>query len=110
MPATYVEIQKPIWGGGTPKIGVADFRLGGANAVRVKITYRRKDGRESYPGFYEMSVKRLMTYPKQTVGSGVQLYVAPLYDWEYIPDTKMQAEVLKDEPVHTKKLEQEKLL
>ena len=77
-----VHIQKPIWGGGKPKIGVADFRVNGADIIKVKIDYARKDGRESYPDVYKMLATKLVTYPVQVVGGGVKLYVAPLQDWE----------------------------
>lgn len=81
MREALVEIKQPIWGGGEPKIGVADFRLKMIDRIKVKITYKRKDGTESYPGVYTMLVKDLLKYPVQVVGSGVKLHVAPLSDW-----------------------------
>lgn len=78
-----IEIRAPIWGGGKPKLGIATFRVGDG-LIQVKITYTRKDGRESYPGHYEMDSNKLKKYPIQIVRGGVQLYVAPLDDWEYV--------------------------
>lgn len=77
-----VELQKPIWGGGSPKIGVADFRLNGSDIVNVKIGYTRKDGTQSYPDTYTMSTSDLIKYPTQVVGGGVKLHVAPISDWK----------------------------
>lgn len=77
-----VKIQKPIWGGGKPQIGIADFRVEQADKVNVEIEYTRKDGTKSYPDTYSMLVSKLKTYPTQVVGGGVTLYVAPLKDWE----------------------------
>lgn len=80
--AVLVEIQKPIWNGGKPHIGVADFRIKGADIVKVKIGYTRKDGTKSFPEVYSMPASKLLTYPTQIVGAGTTLYVAPLSDWD----------------------------
>lgn len=84
-----IDIQRPIWGGGQPKIGVADFRLGG-NTIDVRIGYTRKDGTKSYPGIYRMLASKLRTYPTQIVGSGVLLYVAPIADWEHLDEADLR--------------------
>lgn len=76
-----VELKAPIWKSGHPEIGVADFRLKGVDQIEAEILYTRKDGTRSYPNKYLMSVRKLLTYPTQVVGSGVKLYVAPLEDW-----------------------------
>ncbi len=79
-----IELRKPIWNGGKPHIGVADFRIGSQGNCQVKIRYVRKsDGEESYPGWYEMDCNKLRKYPVQVVGGGVKLHVAPLEDWEH---------------------------
>lgn len=77
-----VEIDKPIWGGGKPQIGIADFRVEQADKVNVQIVFTRKDGTRSYPDTYSMLVSKLKNYPTQRVRGGVTLYVAPLKDWE----------------------------
>lgn len=82
MRRTLVEIQKPIWGGGRPAIGIADFRIKGVDVVDVEILYERADGTRSYPGTYSMPAEKLVKYPIQTVKSGVKLFVAPLSDWQ----------------------------
>jgi hypothetical protein len=79
-----VEIQRPIWGGGKPAIGVADFRAKGADVIEAEIMYKRKDGTRSYPDKYHMPVSALVNYPIQVVGGGVKLFVAPLADWEVV--------------------------
>ena len=84
MSSILVELQKPIWGGGFPQIGVAEYRLQGADEVLVDILYTRKDGTRSYPDRYKMKTSKLTSYPIQVVGGGVRLYVAPLKDWEVI--------------------------
>lgn len=92
MSRALVELRGPIWNGGKPHIGVADFRIGQNDEVEVKITYRRKDGNESYPGKYIMKAAKLRTYPTQVVGSGVTLFVAPLRDWTHeIPEGTVPA-------------------
>lgn len=83
MSTARIELKKPIWGGGSPKLGVADFRIKGVNTVEVVVEYERKDGTKSYPGVYRMPAEKLVTYPTQIVGSGVRLFVAPLEDWEH---------------------------
>lgn len=82
MRTTKVELKKPIWNGGKPCIGVAQFRLNSVDRVEVEIMYTRKDGTRSYPDIYVMDVAKLVTYPTQVVGNNVKLYVAPLSDWE----------------------------
>ena len=82
MRRRHVEIKKPIWGGGRPAIGIADFRVLGVDVIDVEILYERADGTRSYPGKYSMPIEKLMKYPKQTVRGGVKLFVAPLGDWE----------------------------
>lgn len=79
-----VSIEKPIWNGGQPHIGIADFRCRGLDLVEVEILYTRKsDGKRSYDGLYSMKVADLMKSPTQTVRGGVKLYVAPLHEWEH---------------------------
>lgn len=90
MRENLVEIRGPIWNGGKPQIGIADFRIKSIDKVRVKITYKRKDGTESYPDIYTMLVSKLLTYPVQIVGGGVKLYVAPLSDWDIEPKIAVQ--------------------
>lgn len=82
MRTVKVDIQKPIWNGGRPHIGIADFRVKSADLVQVDIGYTRKDGTKSYPDRYQMLVSNLVKYPVQVVAGGVRLYVAPLADWE----------------------------
>lgn len=84
MSSILVELKKPIWGGGKPQLGIADYKLQGADTVLVDILYTRKDGTKSYPDRYSMKTTKLLTYPTQIVGGGVKLHVAPLQDWEVI--------------------------
>ena len=79
-----IEIKAPIWFGGKPSIGVADYRIG-QGKVQVEITYTRKDGTRSFPGHYEMDSQKLLRYPVQTVKGGVRLHVARLSEWEHFP-------------------------
>jgi len=80
-----IDIQKPIWFGGKPSIGIADYRIG-QGKVQVQITYVRKDGFRSFPGHYEMDSSKLLKYPVQTVKGGVKLHVARLSEWEHYPE------------------------
>lgn len=75
-------IKFPIWSGGKRAVGIADFRLNGADEIAVTIDYKRKDGTLSFPHTYVMSTAKLRTYPIQIVGGGVRLHVAPLVDWD----------------------------
>lgn len=87
MRRALVQIERPVFGGGKPAIGVADFRLKGIDEIDAEIMYVRKsDGRRSYPNRFRMSVNKLKEYPTRTVGSGVQLYVAPVSDWTEVFD------------------------
>lgn len=78
----YFELGSPIWRGGRPHVGLADFRIGAQN--KVKITYRRKDGTESFPDMYYISGDKAKQYPTQVVKGGVTLHVIPLKDMEVI--------------------------
>lgn len=82
MRTILVKLQKPIFFGGSPKLGVADFRLKGVDRVEVEIDYTRKDGTKSYPDTYTMPASKLTKYPTQIVNGGVRLHVAPLSDWD----------------------------
>lgn len=82
MRQTLVSIKSPIWNGGRPHIGVAEWKVQGVDRVNVKIEYQRKDGSYSFPGMYYMDAEKLVKYPIKIVGSGVNLYVAPLGDWD----------------------------
>lgn len=84
MSTVRVELRKPIWNGGQPHIGIADWRLKNYSHVEAVIEYTRKDGSKSYPDVYRMEVEKLKTYPTQVVGSGTRLFVAPLSDWEVV--------------------------
>ena len=77
-----IEIRAPLWGGGRPNIGIADFRIKGLDVIEAEIIYVRKtDGLRSYPGTYSMKVSEITQYPTQIVRGGVKLYVVPLEDW-----------------------------
>lgn len=82
------EIKAPVWNGELRKrcIGIADFRIKNAEMMEVTIGYTRKDGTKPHPGVYRMPTSKLKTYPMETVGSGVRVYVAPLEDWEHSDD------------------------
>lgn len=80
-----VQINKPIFKGGNPEIGVAEYRLKGLDFVEVEILYTRKsDGKKSWPYIYKMAVEKLMTYPQQIVAAGVKLRVAPMRDFDVV--------------------------
>lgn len=95
MASILIELKKPIWKNGRHEIGVAEYRLQGADEVLVDILYTRKDGTKSFPDRYKMKTSKLMTYPIQVVGGGVRLYVAPLRDWEII-HKKVEPEPTKE--------------
>ena len=98
MSNVLVELVKPIWGGGIRSIGVAEFRVQGFDTVEVEFTYTRKDGIKSFPDHYKMRVSKLLTYPTQTVGGGVKLYVSPMSDWEIVQkEVKREAEIIEPE-------------
>lgn len=80
-----VQLNKPIFGGGRPAIGIAEYKLSSADIVEVEIMYRRKkDGQKSWPYIYRMLVSKLRGYPTQVVSGGVKLFVAPLGDWDIV--------------------------
>lgn len=77
-----VEIKEPIWNGGNPAIGIADFRVKGADRIIAKISYKKEDGTLMFPETYIMGAGKLKSYPTKVVGKGIKVYVAPLTDWE----------------------------
>lgn len=80
-----IQIERPQWSGGSPVIGVAEYRIASADMVEVEIMYiRKKDGKRSWPNLFQMTVEKLRTYPSQIVGGGVKLFKAPLGDWKEV--------------------------
>lgn len=81
-----LHIQKPIWGGGTRCIGIAEFRLP-SDYVDVYIAYRRKrgdlKGQLEYPEIYRIESAKAKTFPTQKV-RGVKLFIIPLTEFEII--------------------------
>lgn len=80
-----VQINRPIFGGGSPAIGIAEYKLTGVDVVEVEIMYTRKsDGQKSWPHIYKMTVQKLKSFPTQVVRGGVRLFVAPLGEWDVV--------------------------
>lgn len=79
------EIRQPEWRGGKPHVGIASFRIAQEGNFKLKITYRRKDGSESFPGYYEMPNSKLRSYPTEKLRGGVIVHVSPLEDWTWKP-------------------------
>ena len=80
-----LRISKPIWNGGKPCVGVAEFRFKNHDEIHVDITYvRKKDGRRSYPYLYSVKREQALRYPTQVVSGGVALRVIPIGDLRII--------------------------
>jgi hypothetical protein len=81
--AGILKLKSPVWGGGSPKFGIASYRLSG-DSIYVECLYENKDGERVYPFRYRIACTKAKTFPKQRVRGGVLLYVIPVEEFEVI--------------------------
>jgi len=81
-PCQVTEIKTPVWNGGQRKVGIATYKIGLHN--EIKITAKRKDGTQIYPISFYISGEKARSYPKEPVRSNpsIELYMIPIKDLE----------------------------
>lgn len=91
-----IDINNPIWNGGKRKIGIADWKIGNDNFVRILC--KRKDGNMIYsddgvtPNVYYISGETLRKNGTPMVlKSGVRLICIELWQFE-----KVEKEVINE--------------
>lgn len=82
LPMVYFELGFPIWNGGKRVVGLADYKIGFHN--KIKLTYKRKDGSESFPDDYYISGEKAKTFPTQVLKGGVTVHLIPLSELEIL--------------------------
>ena len=82
-PAQVFEINTPVWGG--RKVGLATYKIGIHNEVRILYTHSGSTERV-YPQPLYISGKKARTYPTQPVKSNphVILHIIPINDLEVL--------------------------
>lgn len=81
-PANSIEIAAPRWKDRT--VGIASYRVSIHNVIR--ISYKRANGERLYPFPFYMKGDVIRSYPKQTLPSGVVLYLVPIADLEILEE------------------------
>jgi len=81
-PLNYFELKFPIWNGGKRVVGLNQTRIGFHN--KIKITYKRKDGTESFPDDYYISGEKARSFPTQVLKGGVTVHLIPLSELEIL--------------------------
>lgn len=81
-PCNVIEIKTPVWGG--RKIGIATYKIGTHNEVRILA--RDKDGMPLYPQPFYISGEKAQTYQIQPVkrNPNILLYIIPINDLEVL--------------------------
>jgi len=73
-----IKIHSPIWK--TRSIGIATYKL--CEGMIIEIDYKTKEGKRLYPGKYTISLDKALSYPIQTLSSGMRLKIIPIDDLE----------------------------
>lgn len=77
-PCQLIVIKTPVWN--KRKIGIATFRVGNHNEIRIEQT--NKDGEKIYPMPFYITGEEIKKYPVEPVKSAphVKLYIVPIED------------------------------
>ena len=84
-PNEYI-IREPKWNGGQWEVGIADFRLKYRD-IKIRISYKDKDGNEMFPNVYFMNKHKAKQYPTVEMQSGrgpFKLHMIPIKDFEIV--------------------------
>lgn len=73
-----IEIKSPIWK--TRSIGIAKYKV--TDDIKIDIVYKNKNGERLYPDSYVVKKHIAMSYPIQTLKSGIELYIIPIKELE----------------------------
>lgn len=78
------QLNKVKWNYGAYQIGVASFRLPHSGIFQVEVLQVDRQGNRKYPGWFEMDVAKIRTYPTQQVGKNrnITVYLVPIGDWD----------------------------
>lgn len=81
-PCQLISIKVPVWGG--RKVGIATFRVGTHNEIRIET--KNKEGEAIYPQPFYISGEDIRKYPIEPVRSNpnVKLYIVPINDLEVL--------------------------
>lgn len=78
-----IEIREPIWLGGKRHVGIAEWKLRGADMVKVRITYRDRHGDLVYPNPFTVPVSKVMM-GKREMRQGIALRWVAIEDMKEI--------------------------
>jgi len=74
-----IQIRAPIWNGGKPWAGIADYRINPASLyTEFEIIYRNKEGHRTFPNPYRVTTAELIQCHSRKVGHGVTVLEIPL--------------------------------
>ena len=82
-PANLFKIRTPVWGGRQRKVGLAAYKIGLHNEIRIEA--KDKEGVLIHPNPYYLSGNKAKSYPTQPVKSAphIILHMVPVDDLEY---------------------------
>jgi hypothetical protein len=83
-PCSDIEIRMPRWKDRV--VGIASYKVGNHNKVR--ITAKGKDGERYYPNDMYISGEEVTKCEKQTLPSGVVLYLVPISKLEALEEIR----------------------
>lgn len=83
-PAQLFNIRIPVWNGGKRMVGLATYKIGNHNEIR--ILSKNKDGERTYPNPFYISGSKARSYPTEPVKThpDIILYMIPIADLEVL--------------------------
>lgn len=77
-PCNVIEIQRPVWNGGKRKVGIATYKIGTHNEIRINAM--RVDGTKVYPMPFYASGEYLKSCPEVAVkrNPNIHLYMVDI--------------------------------
>lgn len=80
---TKYQIRSPIWNGGQPAVGLAEWKMLHDEILEIRVTHRRKkNGKLTFPGVYRTTKSHALTCPVDPKCE-VKLRVVPLADCDW---------------------------
>lgn len=82
---TKYQIRSPIWNGGQPAVGLAEWKMLHDEILEIRVTHRRKkNGKLTFPGVYRTTRTHALKCPAKLAGfTKTILRVVPLADCDW---------------------------
>lgn len=83
-PCNLIKIRTPLWNGGQRKVGIATFKIGTHNEIRIEA--KNKEGDLIYPQPFYITGEKARSYPQSAIPNHphIKTYEIPIEDLDIL--------------------------